>query len=373
MQHRSLFILTILALVLIGCHPKQDNNTTVATRSHVADLPLQASSYPTYYQKRCYEPKYPFLLETYSHNEVAFQTFLAKHHYASRNQPLIGVVTASKEDLLPAAMLLVKIRHIIQDQEQLALITDEILSKVVAYRNLQKGQKIPVPYVTKKGKIKLAMYKVDKVFNLLGMPAFGLLPNKKKIAPIILFRGTDLSLSMQGYASILADLDLNGPGVVAFYAGQDDLHQWLAKNTKKYVKARALGYSLGGALTQYLAICEKEYLSLDPRFPSVAFNQPGVSLDFIERWNLLRADEKPVLKGYIVEGDIVSSVGKLIGDVKALTLDHPLEPMKAHVTLMSLQQRVYAYSLDVSLKNELDYSSKDEQIQRFLDASSTVR
>jgi hypothetical protein len=371
MKLSSYIILICFQLIFFGCQNKKKQEIANQQNYLFDDASLQAaSSRPSYYQKRFYEPKYPFTLETYVNHEVDFQKFLADHHHSSRLRPLIGVVTQNKEDILPVHQLLVKIKQTIKDKNQLTLITDEILAKVVAYRNLEKGRKIPVPFVSKKGKIKLALYKVDTVFNLMGMPAFGLLPNKKKAPPIILFRGTDLSLSMQGYSSILADLDLNGPGVLAFYAGQDEMHAWLAKNTKKFVKARALGYSLGGALVQYLAIIEKDYLSQDVRFPSVAFNQPGVSADFIEKWNRLSLDQRPHLRGYIVEGDIVSSVGKLIGDVKALTLDQPLEPLKAHVTLMSLQQRLYAYSLDVSLKNELDFSSQDEQIKSLFESFS---
>ena len=59
-----------------------------------------------------------------------------------------------------------------------------------------------------------------------------------------------------------------------------------------------------------------------------------------------------------MEGDLVSIVGKLIGKVSELTLDRPLEPLDAHVTLMSLQNRLYQYQIDVTLKNELDYSAK---------------
>jgi hypothetical protein len=302
MKLSSYIILIFLQLIFGGCQNKKKQEISAQQTYIFDDSTLQAaSSRPSYYQKRFYEPKYPFILETYVNHEVDFQKFLADHHYSSRLRPLIGVVTQNKEDIIPVYQLLVKIKQTIQDKEQLALITDEVLSKVVAYRNLKRGQKIPIPIISTKGKIKLALYKVDTVFNLMGMPAFGLLPNKKKAAPIILFRGTDLSLSMQGYSSILADLDLNGPGVFAFYSGQDEMHAWLVKNTKKFVKARALGYSLGGALVQYLAIIEKDFLSQEIRFPSVAFNHPGVSEDFIEKWSRLSSDQKPLLKCYIVE------------------------------------------------------------------------
>jgi hypothetical protein len=364
-QRRYAFLFGVFFLSLSSCQNKKSTSSSIITYSHST----APSSHPLYYQTRFYEPKYPLEMQTYSNHIVDFQKFLAQHHYSSRFKPLIGVVTYDKQDIDAVNQLLVKIKETLTNQDQLQLITGELLSKVIAYRNLEVGQKIPVPYISKKGKIKLAMYKVDRVFNLLGVPAFGLLPSKKKVAPIILFRGTDLSLSMKGYSSILADLDLNGPGVLAFYAGHDELHYWLKEANKKYAKARALGYSLGGAMTQYLCVLEKDLLSQDPRFPSLAFNQPGVSLDFVEKWNKLSLSERPLLQGYIVEGDIVSSVGKLIGNVKALTLDHPLEPLKAHVTLMSLQQRVYAYSLDVSLKNELDYSSIDESIKNQVEST----
>lgn len=309
-----------------------------------------------YYKQKFYQPLYPIELKTFQNNSVNFQTFLTKHNYHSKLKPLIGQVTENSLDMEPVFDLLVRLSNEIENREHLILATDEILAKIVAYRQLQVGQKIPIPCTSSKGKVKLVIYKVDKIFSLLGMPAFGLIPSKKKAPSIILFRGTDLSLSMKGTSSILADLDLNGPGVIAYHATQDEIRSWIEEKNKKFGKARAIGYSLGGALVEYCALFDGDLLSKDERFPSTAFNQPGVSQDYAFKWNSLKS--KPLLTGYIVEGDLVSIVGKLIGKVSELTLDRPLEPLDAHVTLMSLQNRLYQYQIDVTLKNELDYSAK---------------
>ena len=62
--------------------------------------------------------------------------------------------------------------------------------------------------------------------------------------------------------------------------------------------------------------------------------------------------------GYVTEGDVVSTVGKLIGNVREFSLDKNLEPIAAHLTLMSAEDTLYAYRLDVTLKFEKDESVK---------------
>ena len=332
-----------------------------------SDSPIQddfAVSHATYYRHRYYQPFYPVKLETYENTCLDFQNFIAQHGHSSSYRPLIGIVTDSQEDVLSVNQLLIRIQENVKNKKQMRLMTDEVLTKIIAYRNLKVGQKIPIPIATKLGKPKIVMYHVDTVFDLsAGMPAFGLIPNDIKVPPILLFRGTDLSPTLKGYSSVFADLDLNGPGLSVFYSAQEDLHTWLEKVSLSHSKARVMGYSLGGAFTQYTCIYEYELICKDKNFPSIAFNEPGISEDLVLKWRQLKKEQQPPLKGYITEGDLVSTVGKLIGNVKELTLDQLLEPLFAHVTLMSIQQRLYAYRIDVTLKNELDYSSQKQDLK----------
>jgi hypothetical protein len=374
------FALLALLLLCTACQNKRQqepssaiktsyiyNHETFARRSEEAPLDTNfVSNHSSYYRHRYYQPVYPVKLETYEIQCIEFQNFIAQHGHYSTYKPLIGIVSEFQEDIVVVNQLLIRIQENVKNMAHMQLMADEVLAKVMAYRNLKVGQKIPVPVAISSNKSKIVMYKVDKVFNLSGgMPAFGLVPHTTaKAPPILLFRGTDLSFSLKGYSSILADLDLNGPGLSVFYRAEDELQDWLEKVSYSHSKARVLGYSLGGSFVQYACINESEFICKDERFPSVAFNQPGVSEELVLKWHRLKTEEKPSFKGYVTEGDVVSTVGKLIGDVKELTLDHLLEPLTAHVTLMSIQHRLYAYSLDVTLKNELDYSAQDPQLKK---------
>ncbi|MCH9631526.1 MAG: hypothetical protein S4CHLAM37_15490 [Chlamydiia bacterium] len=315
---------------------------------------------------RYYQPFYPVKLEVYENELPTFKNFVAMYSYESPYQPMIGIVTNSKKDIDATNQLLaqvhVKFKKNIKQRE---LLTNEILTKVVAYRELQKKQKVVVPIVTKDGVPKVIAYKVDQVIDLGGgMPAFGLVPKNKnaEAPPILLFRGTDLSGSGKGNASVLADLDLNGPGYVVFQSSEDEIHNWLVKVNSIYnKKTRVLGYSLGGSFVQYTCLFQKDFVSKDVNFPNVAFNEPGVSEEVAAKWKELPQSEKPALMGYVTEGDVVSTVGKLIGNVRELSLDKSLEPIAAHLTLMSAEDTLYAYRLDVTLKFEKDESVKTSE------------
>ena len=363
---KILFLTLSFCLLLYSCEPPPASSVRCRIKKiHINKHKISAnaltdeisSQRATYYQHRYYQPRYPIKLETYENSVLDLQNFIAQHHYDSSYHPLIGYVTEDPIDILTTNQLLVSLQQTIKNKKQLNIITEEVLTKVLAYRNLQVGQEVPIAVCPKLLRPTLVIYIVTQVFDLGGMPAFGLLPKnpEAKALPILLFRGTNFSL--KGVSSVLADLDLNGPGVSAFYSYRRVIHQWLMEANQSHGPVRVMGYSLGGSFAQYTCIYEHALLSKDKRFPSVIFNQPGVSDDLILQWDRLKKKEKPSLRGYVTEGDIVSTVGKLIGDIKELTLEHPLEPLFAHVTLITGQQRFYAYRLDVTLKHELDYSA----------------
>ncbi|MBM3191354.1 MAG: hypothetical protein FJZ63_01705 [Chlamydiae bacterium] len=348
-------------LILIGCSNSPQKKIYIpkhyiSTSAAEDDLSLQHTNH---YERRYYQPRYPVKLEVYENSLLDLQNFLAQHNYESPYRPLIGHVTEDPMDVLTTSQLLVGLQQSIKNKKQLNLMTEEVLTKVLAYRELKIGQEVPIPVCFRFKKPTLVLYVVNKVFDLGGgMPAFGLIPKSLTVEapPILLFRGTNFSL--KGFSSIMADLDLNGPGMSAFYSSRRSLHNWLLEAFKAYGPTRVMGYSLGGSFAQYTCIYEHELVSKDKTFPSVIFNQPGIFDDMVYEWDRLSKKQKPCLRGYVTEGDFVSTVGKLIGDVKELTLEHPLEPLPAHVTLMSAQQRFYAYRLDVTLKHELDYSAE---------------
>jgi len=312
-------------------------------------------SHATYATHRYYQPVYPVKVDTYENEVIDFQNFIAQHGYDSTYHPLIGIVTEEKQDVLDVTELLARIQLNVPHKDLVHLMTNEVLTKVLAYRQLRIGEKIPIPVAFPNGNIMLILYEVETRIELApNVPAFGLVPHSQEVPPILLFRGTDFSL--RGIASILADLDLSGPGLTMFHSAQEEIHNWLYRVSVSHAKARIMGYSLGGSFTQYTCFYEHELVCKDPRFPSIAFNQPGMSEDLAYRWHQLEISKRPPLQGFVTEGDLVSTVGKLVGNVYELSLDYLLEPLMAHVTLMSLQQRVYTYQIDVTLKYEKDYS-----------------
>jgi len=210
------------------------------------------------------------------------------------------------------------------------LATGELLSKVLAYRNLQKGMIIRIPCIIE-GKALLVNYQVSEVLNLWHeMPAFGLLPFHKKANPILLFRGSDFSLlSKKSWASLLSDLDISGTGFSAFHLARSDIHAWLEKaflfsgnNTK------VMGFSLGGILSMYTVIFEKSLIATEG---SMAFNPPGVSKPIAERWK----EVSSLLKIYITQGDIIPKLGILVPPAFVLFTEKKMAPIEAHTQLMT--------------------------------------
>src|SRR3990167_434507 len=135
--------------------------------------------------------------------------FERMHRYFSCIEPLVGVVSSSQEDLGKVEKAFSSFASN-QDLLLSQIAIGEILVKALAYRNLDKGCVIKIPFVVE-GVLEKVEYQIDEVLDLwMGMPAFGLVPvSKHKACSILLFRGTDFSfLSKRGWASILSDLDV---------------------------------------------------------------------------------------------------------------------------------------------------------------------
>jgi hypothetical protein len=199
----------------------------------------------------------------------------------------------------------------------------------------------------KGGRVSYETFTVDHIFDIWrGMPAFGLIPEKKGIASILLFRGTQFSLiSERGLASIMSDLDLSGPGRSAFRRSRDQISQWLKKTAQMNKKARVMGFSLGGTLAAYTFIYENEWIA---DRGSIGMCLPGVASDVIAEWNSLSPERQKGFLAYVNAGDFVSRIGKLFGTVYCLSVPRILKPLAAHTLLMSSEPKFSVALVDVN-------------------------
>ncbi|MBM3207874.1 MAG: lipase family protein, partial [Chlamydiae bacterium] len=233
----------------------------------------------------------------------------------------------------------------------LQISTAEVLSKVIAFRNLQEGMTVDIPYVDDQGIVHIIEYKIDKIFDLwLGMPAFGLVDHKGIGAPILLYRGTDMSLhKKRGWASLFSDLDIQGPGLKAFLNARNEISSWLKRHSLSGKKTRVFGYSLGGVLCTYTILYEHENLDVAQ---SMAFSPPGVSSDTYTMWMKLNPNIRESYRIFVSHGDIIPKVGKMVGKAYEHSLEFHLRPLDAHVRLMCCQPNVYQFLIDIDRENK---------------------
>lgn len=290
----------------------------------------------------------PLVQKEFKSKSESLFNFAKNYGYFSVHHPIVGIVTSPEKDIEVTQCLLTAIQSEIGNAEQLSFASDEILSKVMAYRTLAKGQRIKVPV----SKSEMVTYVVDEVIDLwLGMPAFGLVPENSKQPPILLFRGTDLDLvSEKGWASILSDLDTTGTGHKTFLRAKDEIHAWLTKMNQSYGPSRVVGFSLGGAFVFYTLIYESELVNKE--LPSVAFNPPGISEQVLEKWEALPLAQKTPLNTYINQCDLVSQIGFFLGNVKEVTLDEPMEVIEAHVLLICAEPMYKLSDVDLLRENQ---------------------
>lgn len=294
-----------------------------------------------------YALKEPLIQTVYKRAGEELADFVKNYGYFSIYHPIVGIVTDSEKDIEVTECLLGSIQK--TETAQLKFMTDEILGKVLAYRTLKKGLKIAVPI----SKDTVATYVVDEIINLWrGMPAYGLIPeNKEQAPPILLFRGTDLDLrSEKGWASVLSDLDISGPGLKTFLRAQNEIHDWLAKVQQSIAPARIVGFSLGGVFVLYTLIYEHELIN--KKSSSTAFNPPGVSAQVLDMWEKIPNEKRPPQITYVNQGDFVSKIGFFLGNVHEVSLEEPMEVIQAHVTLISGAPLYKITAVDVALENK---------------------
>lgn len=303
----------------------------------------------------------PFSSRTFSLKEKikakVFQTttplleeFSFLHGYFSCFKPLVGIVTEEVTDVIPVQKALISLTES-NDMQWIKIATEELLTKALAYRNLQKGMKILIPHI-QEGKAVLLLYEVDAVLNLWqGMPAFGLVSLEKKAESILLFRGTDFSMvSKSSWASILSDLDFQGAGFSTFRMAEKQIHDWLEKVSFEK-KVKVMGFSLGGALAFYTTIYQSSFVK-----ECIAFNAPGVSKLVFEDWKNSK-QELPIIV-YATQGDVVSKVGKILPMAFELTDKKPMGPIESHAKLMTAKSSLLLFHIDMEKENK-DRFKKD--------------
>lgn len=284
--------------------------------------PLPVRTFPLLSQESIKNCKEPIL---------DLQIFSKEHNFFSCQSPLVGIVTEELSDIEAVEKVLACLLKS-KDPFFIELATGELLSKVLAYRNLQKGLKIKIPCIID-GEAILVDYQVNEVLNLwYEMPAFGLLPLHRKANPILLFRGSDFSLlSKKSWASLLSDLDISGTGFSAFHLARADIHAWLEKAFLfSQNRTKVMGFSLGGILSVYTIIFEK---SLIDHQGSMAFNPPGVSKSIIEKWK----EVSSLLKIYVTQGDLIPKLGILPHPSFVLFTEKKFGPIEAHTQLMTAE------------------------------------
>ncbi len=301
--------------------------------------------------QRSYALSVPALPLVFRSESAFMRHFELLHGFFSLYQPLVGRVTSYLPDLKQAQCVLKGIALQMSDRKLQQFAADELLVKVLAYRDLHVNEVWLLPMDGGADGLRLIPYQIDVVFNLwMGMPAYGFVPLEEGV-PLLLFRGTDFSLdSPRGWASLMSDVDLAGPGLYTFQQAQSKIHAWLQKMADRGTKARTMGYSLGGVLAAYAFIFEQDLLA---ERGSVAFNLPGVSNQIIEKWEALPKERKEGFVSFVNQGDVVSKVGKLFGVVYELSLNEPMKPLTAHTILMSAQPEFIRRGVDVAAENQL--------------------
>lgn len=247
------------------------------------------------------------------------QEFAEKHHYFSLYHPLVGVVTDKEQDVWIVADLLKTIYDKVPDSEQ-TLMTEEVLTKILAFRALREGMELLIPY-----KKKLVRYTVEKILYLdKGMPAFCLTAENQMAPSFLLFRGTELS--WKGRRSVVSDLDYKGAGYSCFMNAREKITSWL----KKAHHPHALGYSLGGIFSAYTLIFYPEFVH-----EATAFSPPGLLRTARKQWQEYPLDSR--LHVYVTRGDCIPKYGTLVGNIKELSLDKKLLPLTAHTLFVTAQ------------------------------------
>lgn len=273
--------------------------------------------------------------------------FDQQHGFFSSKAPLVGQYTPLKSDLAYVEDILIKIDQVELEKDKRLFYIQEILSKVLAYRELNVGDVIKIPdFETPQS---ISSYTLDVIFDLgLSMPAYAFTSQDKDKPTILIYRGTHFDLTHKsGVASIIADMDLYGPGYTAFFKIEPQLRSFLVKQKLNQKQTVTLGYSLGGVLSLYTGIFFKEFIDVTH---SCAFNPPGVQKKLFKLCEKEKILEQ--FQVYVNNSDPVSKWGFLIGNVDILSIDKRMGPLMAHTMLMSSQNDLDFFQCDLQEENK---------------------
>ncbi|MGL4540462.1 MAG: hypothetical protein ACRCU0_05750 [Candidatus Rhabdochlamydia sp.] len=285
------------------------------------------------YQKRSYKTQKEE--KTYI-SPLSLQRFAKEHGYFSK-EGLLSTVSSGKEDIRLVQEALENVMEV--DSHWQDFCMTEILCKALAYRDIPLKQEIKIPVRNLQNQIVLEIFVLDRIFDLWQqMPAFGWMPKNPHISSLLIFRGTDGSLTTKrSFASLFSDLDCLGPGFRVFRKSKLQIQTWLRQAKQKTNAARVMGCSLGGALAAHVFI---EYGDLLSKESSIAFHPPGVFKKAKKNWDQLEEETKQRFITYVAQGDFVSKLGSLIGDKRVLSIDAQLKPLTAHTLLFAGQQKL---------------------------------
>jgi len=317
------------------------------------------------YPSRCFQRESPLDIQKLKNPCSTLKYFSDYFGRFSTSKTLIGKVSSDKEDLELTQHLLQAIFNDIKSSKLSELLTAEVLAKVLAYRDLQENTRISLPTLDSSMHIQMVEYVVDTVFDLWHRHvAFGLVPTTNH-TPILLFRGTHFSLrSESGRASLLADIDPDGPGRRLFYNSRSDIKHWLMQLSHQGRNPRVIGHSLGGVLAIYTSIYEHNLLAKAPYCLSYAFNPPGVSEDLLEIWNEIPLEEKPSFKTFVARGDVISKFGTLLDNSYEMFSHRPLSPIIAHEQLIFAQPVSYIAKIDLDKENSSTSRAYYSKVQK---------
>ncbi len=272
-------------------------------------------------------------------------TFFSQYSRFGTKRGIVCTVTQFPEDTMLLREELENIHTHYANKHMRELISADMWGKAVAYRELAPGDSIPFSSIHQSSQIEM---RVDTCFDLWNeVRAFGCISTAGE--SILLFRGTDLSfLTKSGRASMLSDLDPDGPGRKLFEASQDALEEWLWNERKQGRETRVIGHSLGGSLACYALIDFPHLISA--RCTSYATNYPGVNEALALKWEQL--EKKPAFLGIVSEGDAVSKCGHLISKTVLFTPEKEIPPMQSHELLFGAETPFSLFEVNIHDENQ---------------------
>jgi len=186
-------------------------------------------------------------------------------------------------------------------------------------------------------------YTVDRVFSdqATGFYAIGL--KSEGMGAALVVRGAELTQANDLFSALRPE----GVGYNQFLAGRDAVEAWLRQTTLTCGPVDIVGYSLGGAIAQFIAA---DYTSRgDSLGQVVTFNSPGISKVYADKFNPAKTTE---LMHYVVDGDLVSMAGEAFikGEYRLVSFSDPNLLDKHLLPILAWSVRGYDKPIDKDLK-----------------------